>query len=72
MIARSWYGQLQTVTDALGHVTTYNTYNTFGQPLTITDPNGTVTTLTYDKRQRLLSRGGGWIRAESSAFLWIT
>ena len=65
-------GQLQTVTDALGHVTTYNTYNTFGQPLTITDPNGTVTTLTYDKRQRLLSRGGGWIRAESSAFLWIT
>src|SRR4029077_20616 len=52
-------GQLQTVTDAAGHVTTYNTYNADGQPLTITDPNGTVTTLTYDARQRLTSRSVG-------------
>jgi RHS repeat-associated protein len=49
-------GQLQTVTDAAGNVTTYNTYNAHGQPLTITDPNGVVTTLTYDPRQRLTSR----------------
>jgi YD repeat-containing protein len=52
-------GQLQSVTDALGHLTTYNTYNAHGQPLTITDSNGTVTTLTYDTRQRLTSRQVG-------------
>ena len=52
-------GQVQTVTNALGHVTTYNTYNAHGQPLTITDPNGVVTTLTYDARQRLTSRTVG-------------
>jgi RHS repeat-associated protein len=49
-------GELQTVTNAAGQVTTYNTYNAYGQPLTITDPNGVVTTLTYDARQRLTSR----------------
>ena len=38
-------GQLHTATNALGHVTTYNTYNVHGQPLTITDPNGVVTTI---------------------------
>jgi RHS repeat-associated protein len=52
-------GQVQTVTNAAGHVTTYNTYNAHGQPLTITDPNGVVTTLTYDLRQRLTSRTVG-------------
>ncbi|MFC4311446.1 RHS repeat-associated core domain-containing protein [Steroidobacter flavus] len=52
-------GQLQTVTNAAGHVTTYNTYNAHGQPLTITDPNGVVTTLTYDLRQRLKTRTVG-------------
>jgi RHS repeat-associated protein len=52
-------GQLQTVTDAMGHVTTYNTYNAYGLPLTITDPNGVVTTLTYDTRMRLTSRQVG-------------
>lgn len=49
-------GQVHTIENALGHVTTYNTYNAHGQPLTITDPNGVVTTLTYDLRQRLTSR----------------
>ncbi|GFE81307.1 hypothetical protein GCM10011487_33070 [Steroidobacter agaridevorans] len=49
-------GQVQTVTNAAGHVTTYNTYNAHGQPLTITDPNGVVRTLSYDLRQRLTSR----------------
>jgi RHS repeat-associated protein len=52
-------GQVETITNALGHVTTYNTYNAHGQPLTITDPNGVVTTLTYDLRQRLTSRTVG-------------
>lgn len=48
-------GEIKTIKDALGHVTTFNTYNGHGLPLTITDPNGVVTTLTYDARQRLLS-----------------
>jgi RHS repeat-associated protein len=48
-------GELDTVTDALGHVTTYNTYNANGRPLTITQANGTVTTLTYNVRGRLTS-----------------
>lgn len=52
-------GQVNTTTNALGHVTTYNTYNAHGQPLTITDPNGVVTTLTYDARQRLKTRTVG-------------
>jgi YD repeat-containing protein len=49
-------GQLQTVTNAANQTTTLNTYNAYGQPLTITDPNGVVTTLTYDALQRLTSR----------------
>ncbi|HKU16771.1 MAG TPA: hypothetical protein VJQ52_20430, partial [Steroidobacteraceae bacterium] len=52
-------GQLASVTNAAGHATTYDTYNAHGQPLTITDPNGVVTTLTYDLRQRLTSRTVG-------------
>ncbi|WP_116809564.1 RHS repeat-associated core domain-containing protein [Steroidobacter cummioxidans] len=52
-------GQLHTATNAAGHVTTYSTYNAHGQPLTITDPNDVVTTLTYDLRQRLTSRTVG-------------
>jgi RHS repeat-associated protein len=58
-------GQLQTVTDPVGNVTTYNTYSAYGLPLTITDPNGIVTTLTYDARQRLTSRQVG---TETTAF----
>lgn len=49
-------GEVQTVTDALGHTTSYLSYNAHGQPLTIQDPNGVVTTLAYDLRQRLISR----------------
>jgi len=52
-------GQIHTVTNAAGHVTTYNSYSAQGQPLTITDPNGVVTTLSYDLRQRLTSRTVG-------------
>lgn len=52
-------GQLHTVTNAAGHVTIYNTYNARGQPLTITDPNGVVTTLSYDLRSRLASSTAG-------------
>src|SRR6185503_3383152 len=63
-------GQLETVTTALGQITTYNTYNAHGQPLTITDPNGVVTTLTYDTRARLTSRQVG---TETTSFeYWPT
>jgi RHS repeat-associated protein len=58
-------GELHTVTDAVGNVTTYNTYNAHGQPLTITDPNGIVTTLTYDARLRMTSRQVG---SETTSF----
>ncbi len=60
-------GQLHTVTDATGHITTYSSYNAHGQPLTISDPNGVVTTLTYDLRQRLTSRQVG---GETTAFAY--
>ena len=49
-------GEVDTIQDALGHTWTFNTYNAHGQPLTVTDPNGVVTTLTYDQRLRVLSR----------------
>ena len=52
-------GQVQTVTDALGHTTTFNSYDANGNPLSIADPNGVVTTLTYDLRQRLKTRTVG-------------
>jgi YD repeat-containing protein len=48
-------GQLKQVTDALGHVTQIGRYNAHGQPEELTDPNGLVTTLVYDVRQRLTS-----------------
>ncbi|WP_161966157.1 RHS repeat-associated core domain-containing protein [Steroidobacter cummioxidans] len=52
-------GHVHTITNAGGHVTTYSTYNAHGQPLVISDPNGVVTTLAYDLRQRLISRAVG-------------
>lgn len=49
-------GQISTITNGLNQVTTFNSYNVYGQPLTVTDPNGVVTTLTYDARERITSR----------------
>lgn len=49
-------GDLRTVTNALGHTTAYKAYDANGQPLSIADANGAVTTLTYDLRYRLTSR----------------
>ena len=43
-------GQIHTVTNALGHVTTYNSYDAAGRPTLITDPNGLQTSLVYDWR----------------------
>ena len=49
-------GQVHTVTDALNHVTTINSYDGNGRPLTLIDPNGIQTTLTYNTRGWLTSR----------------
>ena len=49
-------GDLQSITNALGQVTHYPRYNAHGQVEEIVDPNGVVTTLTYDPRQRLIRR----------------
>jgi len=52
-------GQLQQVTDALGHISQIPRYSAHGQPEQLIDPNGLVTTLVYDVRQRLLSSDVG-------------
>jgi YD repeat-containing protein len=52
-------GNLASVTNPAGHVTSITAYNAHGQPLTIVDPNGLTTTLAYDLRQRLTSRTVG-------------
>jgi RHS repeat-associated protein len=62
-------GQLQTVTNAVGHVTTYNTYNAHGQPTLITDANGVQTSLAYDVRQRLISQTAAYATADAETTL---
>jgi RHS repeat-associated protein len=52
-------GNVATITNALGQATQISAYNAHGQPLTIIDPNGLGSTLTYDARQRLTSRAVG-------------
>jgi RHS repeat-associated protein len=49
-------GQLETVTNALGQVVTYNSYNAHGQPTLMTDANGLATSIAYDARQRVIDR----------------
>ncbi|MDR2877018.1 MAG: hypothetical protein LBV36_03120 [Chromatiales bacterium] len=49
-------GNLSSLTNALGHVTQFTSYDAHGHPLTVIDPNGVTTTLTYDLRSRLTSR----------------
>ena len=48
-------GDLWRMTNAAGHVTQYTQYNKHGQLLEMIDPNGVLTTHTYDLRQRLTS-----------------
>jgi RHS repeat-associated protein len=61
-------GQLQTVTDAVGNATIFNSYNAYGQPLTMTDANGVVATLAYDARQRVNSRS---VSGETTSFAYF-
>jgi RHS repeat-associated protein len=48
-------GLIATKTNALGHVTTYNSYDASGNALSVTDLNGVVTEFTYHERGWLLS-----------------
>ncbi len=52
-------GQVYTVTNPAGHVTTFNTYSADARPTQITDANGVVTTLAYKPRGWLESRTVG-------------
>ena len=60
-------GQIETITNAVGHITQITEYNAHGQPLAIVDPNGLNTTLAYDPRQRLTSRNVG---GETTAYTY--
>ena len=63
-------GNVKSVANALGHVTTFDAYDADGQPKRITDPNGVVTTYAYDLRGRLRARtvDAGNPAAETTAF----
>ncbi len=59
-------GQLMQITDALGHISRMTRYSAHGQLEQLIDPNGLVTTLIYDVRQRLVSiDSGGEVTAYS-------
>jgi RHS repeat-associated protein len=46
-------GYLQTITNALSQATTVTSWDWRGAPLSVTDPNGVITTFTYDIHGRL-------------------
>jgi RHS repeat-associated protein len=48
-------GTLTSITDALSHTTSVITYKSGGLPLTVTDPNGTLTTFAYNNRNWMTS-----------------
>ncbi len=52
-------GQIHTVTNSLGHTTTYNAYDGNGRPTQVTDPNGLVTTYAYNSRGSVISMAVG-------------
>lgn len=52
-------GNLKSVTNAAGHVSTYTRYNTDGLPEEVVDANGLATTIGYDSRGRLASLARG-------------
>lgn len=49
-------GDVSTITDEAGHVTTFLTYNGGGRPTRIKDPNGVITDLAYNAGGQLTSR----------------
>lgn len=53
------HGNVATEENALGHTRRWTAYDVHGRPLSMTDPNGLVTTMSYDLRGRLLTRDVG-------------
>ncbi|WP_197491486.1 RHS repeat-associated core domain-containing protein [Methylomonas methanica] len=49
-------GDLATIVNALGHVTTFTQYDANGRLLSLTDPNGLVISFAYDPRGRLIHK----------------
>lgn len=49
-------GDLKTITNALGHVTTFTSYDANGRLLSLTDPNALVIGFGYDRRGRLTQK----------------
>ncbi len=49
-------GDAQTVTNAVGHITTFNEYDKNGRLTKLTDANGLITTMAYHPRGWLTSR----------------
>ncbi len=60
-------GNLASVTNALGHITRITDYDANSRPLSIIDPNGLVTSLSYDVRERLISRSTG---GETTSYIY--
>ena len=60
-------GNVSTITNALGQVTRITSYDGKGHPLSIQDPNGVVTSLSYDVAGRLTNRNSG---GESTRFTY--
>ncbi len=52
-------GNLASLTNALGHVTQITAYDANGRVLTVIDPNGLTTNLSYDARGRLTGKSVG-------------
>jgi RHS repeat-associated protein len=52
-------GNVQSITNPLGHVTQITAYDANARPLTTIDPNGLTAALTYDARGRLINRNVG-------------
>ncbi|HET7561085.1 MAG TPA: RHS repeat-associated core domain-containing protein [Rhodanobacteraceae bacterium] len=50
------YGNLTSVTDALGHATTYSNYNALGEVGKVVGPNGAGVDYTYDARGRVATK----------------
>ncbi|MDO8572991.1 MAG: RHS repeat-associated core domain-containing protein, partial [bacterium] len=66
-------GQLKSTTNALNHVTTYNTYDANGRLKKMTDPNGLVTEYVYDLRGRVktvteTTPSGGTVRTTTFTY----
>jgi YD repeat-containing protein len=60
-------GDLRRVTNAAGHVTQHTLYDKLGKLLRSVDPNGVVTSYSYDARQRMNSSSVG---GQTTTYAW--